>query len=76
MTAWQNQPFAISVEAGEKKAFCLCGQSKNGPFCDGSHAGSGLTPGVVTFEESKTVYACGCQKSGGRPWCDGSHAKS
>ncbi|NBY66419.1 MAG: CDGSH iron-sulfur domain-containing protein, partial [Verrucomicrobia bacterium] len=26
--------------------FCTCGQSKNPPFCDGSHKGSGKAPKV------------------------------
>lgn len=73
MTAWQNEPFAIDVKAGETKAFCMCGLSKNGPYCDGSHVTTDKTPEVVTFEENKTVYACGCQQSKNRPYCDGSH---
>ncbi|MCZ8488180.1 CDGSH iron-sulfur domain-containing protein [Vibrio lentus] len=24
--------------------FCTCGKSKNQPFCDGSHAGTGFKP--------------------------------
>ncbi len=75
MMAWQTEPFAIEVKAGETKAFCACNQSKNGPFCDGSHQGSGKTPYVVTFDADKTIYACGCQNSGNRPYCDGSHTK-
>ena len=37
MAGWQNEPFKVEIKAGEMKAFCMCGQSKNGPFCDGSH---------------------------------------
>jgi len=73
MTAWQDHPFMLEVKAGETKAFCMCGQSSNGPFCDGSHAGSGTRPQVVTFDEDKTIAFCGCQKSANRPYCDGSH---
>lgn len=73
MAGWQDRPFVIDVAAGETKAFCMCGQSKNGPFCDGSHAGTGKRPEVVTFERSKRIYSCGCQQSGKRPYCDGSH---
>lgn len=73
MAGWQNQPFAIEVNAGETKAFCMCGLSKNGPYCDGSHKTTSITPKVVTFDESKTIYACGCQASKNRPYCDGSH---
>jgi len=74
MSGWQDQPFMIDVKAGETKAFCACGLSNTGPFCDGSHASTDKTPHVVKFEEDKQVAACGCQKSGNRPYCDGSHA--
>jgi CDGSH-type Zn-finger protein len=51
----------------------MCGLSKNGTFCDGSHKTTDITPQVVTFDEDKTVYACGCQQSGKKPYCDGTH---
>ena len=73
MTGWQNEPFAVDVKAGETKAFCTCGLSKTGPYCDGSHKTTDMQPHVETFSEDKTVYVCGCQKSGNRPYCDGSH---
>lgn len=73
MAGWQNNPYAIKVKAGETKAFCMCGQSKNGPFCDGSHVTTDKTPEVVTFDEDKTVFACGCTHSKNRPYCDGTH---
>lgn len=73
MVSWQNEPFAIDVQEGETKAFCMCGLSKNGPFCDGSHTSTDITPQVMTFEEDKTIYACGCQQSNKRPFCDGTH---
>lgn len=75
MAGWQNTPFEIDVKAGETKAFCMCGLSKNGPFCDGSHKTTDFTPKVVRFDKGKTVFACGCQQSGNRPYCDGSHNK-
>ena len=59
--------------AEDTKAFCMCGLSKKGPFCDGSHKGTDITPQVVTFDEDKTVYACGCQQSAKKPYCDGTH---
>jgi len=74
MSGWQNEPFEIDVKAGETKAFCMCGLSKNGPFCDGSHKETGKSPEIVTFDEDKTIYVCGCQQSGNRPYCDGTHS--
>ena len=73
MAGWQIEPFAIDVKESETKAFCMCGLSNNGPFCDGSHTKTDITPSIVTFEEDKTIYACGCQQSGNRPYCDGTH---
>ncbi len=75
MTGWQNTPFAIDVRQGDKLAFCMCGQSKNGPYCDGAHKDTEFTPQVVSFDEDKTVYVCGCAQSAKRPYCDGSHTK-
>ena len=74
MAGWQNEPFKVEIKAGEMKAFCMCGQSKNGPFCDGSHKGTDFTPEVVKAGDAdKVVFACGCQQSGNRPYCDGTH---
>ena len=33
----QKAPFAMPVEEGKTYFWCACGQSKNQPFCDGSH---------------------------------------
>ncbi|MCH2038466.1 MAG: glutamate synthase-related protein [Rickettsiales bacterium] len=73
MAGWQTKPFAIDVKEGDTKAFCMCGLSQNGPFCDGSHKTTDIKPKVVTFDEDKTVYACGCLQSNNRPYCDGTH---
>ncbi len=74
MAGWQNHPFGIEVKAGDIKAFCMCGKAGTGPFCDGSHSGTGITPKVVKFDADKTIHACGCLESKARPYCDGSHA--
>ncbi|MCK5425257.1 MAG: CDGSH iron-sulfur domain-containing protein [Emcibacter sp.] len=75
MTTWQNTPFVIDVKEGDKLALCMCGKSKNAPYCDGAHKDTGITPDVVTFEEDKTIYVCGCKQSANRPYCDGAHTK-
>lgn len=75
MTGWQNSPFAIDVKQGDKLALCMCGKSANGPYCDGTHKDTKITPNVVTFDEDKTIYICGCAQSAKRPYCDGSHSK-
>jgi len=70
-----DTPFAVAVESGKDYWWCACGQSKNQPFCDGSHKGSGFTPKKYSAAESKTVYFCGCKASANAPLCDGTHKK-
>jgi len=36
-TISQKAPYAVAVESGKSYYWCSCGQSKNQPFCDGSH---------------------------------------
>lgn len=68
-----DTPYPVNVEAGKDYYWCACGQSKNQPFCDGSHKGTEFTPMKFSATESKTVYFCGCKASGNKPLCDGSH---
>ena len=71
-----NTPFAVKVEQGKDYYWCACGQSKNQPFCDGSHKAAGVfTPVKYSATESKEVYFCGCKSSANKPLCDGSHKK-
>jgi CDGSH-type Zn-finger protein len=69
----QKSPYQVDVEAGKSYFWCACGRSKNQPFCDGSHKGTGLTPVQFKAEESKTVWFCGCKQTKGQPMCDGTH---
>ncbi|MDX8390377.1 MAG: CDGSH iron-sulfur domain-containing protein [Mariprofundaceae bacterium] len=73
MSEWKNEPFLMDVKAGDSKAFCMCGLTKNAPYCDGSHQSTEIKPKVVKFDEDQTLYLCGCQKSANRPYCDGTH---
>ena len=58
-----------------KKAWCSCGLTKNEPFCDGTHKGSGISPTIVVIEEAKKVAWCTCKQSANGAFCDGSHSK-
>ena len=65
-------PYLINEKAG-KKAFCTCGESKNNPYCDGSHKGTGFIPEIIILEEDQKVAWCGCKHSNRTAFCDGSH---
>ncbi len=69
----QKSPYAVNVEAGKTYAWCACGLSKNQPFCDGSHKGTGLAPKMFKADKAETVYFCGCKHSKTGATCDGSH---
>lgn len=67
-------PAKVDLEAGKDYFWCQCGKSKGQPFCDGSHAGSGITPLKFTAEKSGTAALCQCKASANAPFCDGTHA--
>ena len=71
----QKSPFGVDVEAGKTYWWCACGQSKNQPFCDGSHKGSGFVPQKYDADATKKVFFCGCKNSSNKPLCDGTHNK-
>lgn len=70
-----TNPTKVELEDGKSYFWCTCGRSKNQPFCDGSHAGTGLTPKKFVAEKSGTAFLCQCKASANAPFCDGSHAK-
>jgi len=67
-----NKPYIVEETQG-RKAYCACEHSRNLPYCDGSHKGTGIGPRVVDIPEDKTVAVCACGHSGTQPFCDGSH---
>ena len=71
----QKAPFGVEVEEGKSYWWCACGLSKEQPFCDGSHNGTGIEPSKYSAEKSGTVYFCGCKNTNVVPVCDGTHAK-
>ena len=71
----QKSPYGVQVEAGKNYFWCACGQSKNQPFCDGSHKGSEFTPVQYKAEATKQVWFCGCKHTKNRPLCDGTHSR-
>jgi CDGSH-type Zn-finger protein len=69
----QRSPYVVQETPGDK-FWCACGRSKNQPYCDGSHKGTGLSPIKTAIDRARTVAWCGCKQSEGKPFCDGSHA--
>jgi glutamate synthase domain-containing protein 2 len=69
------KPKKVTLNQGEEYYFCACGQSKNQPFCDGSHAGTNFKPKAFTAEETGDAYLCQCKHTGSVPFCDGSHKR-
>jgi CDGSH-type Zn-finger protein len=68
----RRAPYVMQVAPGTY-AWCACGRSKNQPYCDGSHAGSGFVPKIEQVAEARTVAWCGCKHSKTKPFCDGTH---
>jgi glutamate synthase domain-containing protein 2/CDGSH-type Zn-finger protein len=71
--AADNKPIAVHLEEGKEYHWCTCGRSKQQPFCDGSHRGTGLEPARFTAEETGETKLCQCKGTRNRPFCDGSH---
>ena len=70
-----TKPIAIQLKAGEEYYWCSCGQSKNQPFCDGSHRGTDFSPQAFSVDKDQEGYLCQCKRSKNPPFCDGAHAQ-
>jgi len=70
-----TKPIAVNLEAGEEYYWCSCGQSRNQPFCDGSHRGTEFTPTAFSVGEAQEAYLCQCKRTSTPPFCDGAHAR-
>jgi CDGSH-type Zn-finger protein len=70
-----KKPAAEELKKGKNYYWCRCGRSKNQPFCDGSHKGTGLAPLEFKPDEDGEAYLCQCKGTGNAPYCDGTHKK-
>jgi CDGSH-type Zn-finger protein len=71
----QKAPYGVDVQAGRAYLWCACGRSKKQPFCDASHAGSGIQPVAYKATHDKKLWFCGCKATSTKPFCDGTHNK-
>lgn len=72
----QLRPKVVELKLGVH-FICACGKTKNAPFCDGNHTGTGIQPIQEKVEsEPKRIAWCACEKSANIPYCDGSHAQA
>lgn len=69
-----HQPYITTLGPGTYY-WCSCGKSTNGPFCDGSHKGTGKEPAAFVIEKTQKVALCNCKRTKTPPFCDGAHAK-
>ena len=67
------QPFYVELAAGQTVLWCRCGKSRQQPYCDGSHQGSGFVPIRYQAQKAEEVLLCGCKQTRTGPHCDGSH---
>ena len=72
----QRGPKSVVLEEGKTYWYCQCGRSKNQPFCDGSHKGTGIGPKKVVVPKGGggKKHFCMCRQTGNPPYCDGSHS--
>ena len=83
----RSGPKRVTLAPGASVWLCTCGQSKNYPFCDGSHKaanaanGTSFAPQQLTHDAGATeplvkfVCTCGHTKKTDGLFCDGSHRK-
>lgn len=69
----EKKPIKVELEAGKTYYWCRCGRSKDQPFCDGSHKGTGLSPLEFKPDVSEKAHLCRCKGTADAPYCDGSH---
>ncbi|MFD0949025.1 CDGSH iron-sulfur domain-containing protein [Paraperlucidibaca wandonensis] len=65
-------PDVIALSPSQRYAWCRCGLSANGVWCDGSH-GSGEGPLLFSPKRAQHYWLCTCKQTRTPPYCDASH---
>ncbi len=68
------KPWLGELEPGTYH-WCACGESKNQPFCDGSHEKTEFSPLEFKVEKKDEYYLCTCKRTLSKPFCDGMHKR-
>jgi len=66
-----KQPEVLTLEAGTYY-WCQCGRSRDQPFCDGSHEGTGFEPVEFIVDETKEAPCASANRR--RPRSSAMHA--
>ncbi len=66
----KQMPMTIELEPGTYH-WCTCGNTKNEPFCDGSHPGTGKVPFPFKIILKRKYVICNCHVTKNPPFCDG-----
>ncbi|CAA9999078.1 unnamed protein product [Nesidiocoris tenuis] len=76
---YDKKPFKMVLDPEKHYNWCLCGQSKSQPLCDGTHKAMGLKiklrPVRFKVAEKKEYWLCNCKQTTHRPFCDGTHKR-